>query len=436
MTRFLFFALVFALGLPAQNLVLNHVRLIDGSGAAPVEDAAVVIQNGRIQYAGPASSAKIPNGLQTLDLKGKTVVPGIINMHGHVGATKGIVQDAKNFTRQNVIDNLRTYAMYGVTSTTSMGTDLDSMIEYRDERNRDGFQGARVYTALQGFTTIGGYPTAAPGVKGVAQEVSSGPQAKALVDKLADKGADLAKMWVDSHHGAFPKLPLDICKVIIDEAKKRGLIAFAHIYELEDARTLAKDGLDIIGHSVRDQPVDQEFASTLIGGDVTYVPTLMRELSTYAYAESPKWLNDPFFLKSITPATVHALKTDMKQSESNPEAIEQGKQDLKMAMANIKTLFDAGVTIGFGTDTGPPGRFPGYFEHREAELMVEAGLKPMDVIVAWSKNAAHALEIEKDYGVLSKGKVADLVVLNANPLDDIRNTRKIYAVYLGGKKFE
>jgi imidazolonepropionase-like amidohydrolase len=102
----------------------------------------------------------------------------------------------------------------------------------------------------------------------------------------------------------------------------------------------------------------------------------------------------------------------------------------------VKRLVDAGVNVAFGTDTGPIGRFPGYFEHWEAELMVEAGVKPMRVIEAWSKYSSEALGIDKNFGTLEKGKVADLIVLDANPLDDIRNTRKIHAVYLGGKKFD
>ena len=435
MTRIVLITLLSALLAPAQTLVLNHVRLIDGGGGVPLEDAALVIEKGRIQYAGPADAAKIPDDAETLNLRGKTVVPGIINLHGHVGATKGVVQDVANFTRDNVIANLRTYARYGVTSTTSMGTDLDEMIEYRDERNRDAFQSARVHTALQGFTTIAGYPTTAPGVKGVAQEVAGGAQARARVDQLADKGADLVKMWVDSHHGEFEKLPLSTAEAIIAQARKRGLIAFAHVYELADGLALAKAGIDIIGHSVRDEETTDDFASALIGGDITYVPTLMREVSTYVYSQSPPWLGDAFFLKSIDESTLEALKTTMKRAQSSRAVIDQGKQDLKMAMVNLKRLHDAGVNIGFGTDTGPPGRFAGFFEHLEAELMVEAGLEPMDVIVAWSKNAAHALEIDNDFGVLAKGKVADLVVLNRNPLDNIRNTRSIHAVYLGGKRF-
>lgn len=193
-----------------QTFVVQHARLIDGNGGDPIEDSALVIEDGRITYAGPFADAEVPDGAQPVNMRGKTIVPGIINMHGHVGATKGLVQDAANFTRDNVIANLRTYARYGVTTTTSMGTGLDTMIEYRDQRDRDEFQSARVLTALQGFTAIGGYPTLVPGVKGVAQEVATPEQARAGVDALADKGANLVKMWVDTHHGEYPKISREI----------------------------------------------------------------------------------------------------------------------------------------------------------------------------------------------------------------------------------
>ena len=428
--------LVAAASLGAQNLVLNHVRLIDGTGAAPVEDAAIVIEGGVIRYAGPAAEAKAPENAQTVDLEGKTVVPGIINLHGHVGNVKGLEQNNEFYTRENVIDNLKTYAKYGVTTTTSMGTDEDLIVEIRDERRRDAIEGARVFTALQGFTTMGGYPTQAPGVKGVAQETATAAQGRARVDQLAEKGADLVKMWVDGHHGQFQKLPPEMYEAIIDQAHKRDLLAFAHVYELEDAKGLVRAGIDILGHSVRDSEADQELIDLLKKNNVTYVPTLTREKSTYVYSEPPEWLDDPFFTQSVEDETIEAVKTDLKAAQSDAKVIEQGKQDFEMASKNLAKLHEAGVMIAFGTDTGPPGRFPGYFEHWEAELMVDAGLEPMEVIETWSAGSAKALEIAKEFGTLEKGKVADLIVLDANPLDDIRNTRKIHAVYMGGKRVE
>ena len=436
MARIALISLLLPLLCLGKPIVLEHVRLIDGAGGAPVEDATIVMDNGKIHAIGPSSRVSAPSDADVIDLSGKTVVPGIINLHGHVGNVKGLEQARKHFTRENVIAVLGTYASYGVTTTTSMGTDEDSMIEFRDERERNAFGGARIFTALQGFTTRGGYPTHVPGVKGVAQEVASASQAKVWVDKLADKGANIAKMWVDSHHGTFAKIPPAVYKAIIKQAHKRGMLAFAHLYELEDAKGLVGAGLDVIAHSVRDQEVDDELISLLIKNDVTYAATLTREKSTYVYNDPPDWLNDKFLQRSVDAAVIKGARTQLKAAQSDPKLVEQGHLDFEMASKNLKKLADAGVQIGFGTDTGPPGRFAGYFEHWEAELMVAAGMKPIDVIKAWSKTSAEGLEIDREFGTLEQGKAADLVVLDENPLDDIRNTRSIHAVYIGGEKFE
>ena len=436
MRRFPALLLLSALALSAQTLVLDHVTLIDGSGGAPVSNAAIVIQGQRIQAIGPSASVKKPDGAQVLDLSGKTVVPGIINLHGHVGNVKGLEQDRKHFTRENVIAQLQTYAQYGVTMTTSMGTDEDLMIEVRDERIRGAFHSARVLTALQGFTTLQGYPTTAPGIKGVAQETSSAAQARAWVDKTAAKGADIIKMWVDGHHGAFEKVGPALYTAIIKQAHKNKKPAFAHVYDLEDGKGLVRAGINIIGHSIRDQAVDQEFIDLMKKNGVFYAPTITREQSTYIYHDPPAWLDDPFFTQAVDKSVIDAVKTDLKKAQPTPEIVKQGLWDFEMAKKNAKTLVDAGVKVAFGTDTGPPGRFTGFFEHWEAELMVEAGISPMQVIESWSKYSSQALGVDKQFGTLAKGKNADLIVLDANPLDDIKNTRKIHAVYIDGKKFQ
>ena len=422
--------------LAAQITVLEHATVIDGSGRPPIADATIVIAGDKIREIGPASQVKAPANAQTVDLSGKTIMPGIINLHGHVGMVKGLEQDMKHYTRENAEAQLRTYAMYGVTTTTSMGTDADLIVDIRDEQRRGKVNGARVFTALQGFTTLRGYPTHAPGVKGVAQEVATAAQAKAWVNRLADKKADIVKMWVDSHHGKFEKIPSNVYRALIEQAHKRDMLAFAHLYELADAKGLVDAGLDVIAHSVRDYEVDDELISKMKKNNVTYAATLSREQSTFVYADSPAWLDDPFFQKGTTPEIIQAVKTTLKANQAKDPEREINQKGLEIAMRNLKKLSDAGVRIGMGSDTGPPGRFSGYFEHWEMELMVEAGLTPMQVIQAATKNSAEALGISKDFGTLEKGKAADLIVLNENPLDDIRNTKTIHAVYLAGKKFE
>lgn len=420
-----------------SSLVFQGVTLIDGSGGPPVLNATVLVVGDRIVLIGEGGTIQVPDDAEIVDGKGKTLVPGIINLHGHVGLTKGMVQAQENYTRENVIDNLRTYAWYGVTTTTSLGTDKDLVVGIKEEVNRGKLPGrARVLTALQGFTTADGYPTKAPGVKGLALEVSTVAAARKEVDRLADTGAEMVKMWVDSHHGAFQKLKPSLYRAIIDQAHRRGILAVAHLYELLDAKRLADAGLDIIVHSVRDAEVDRVLVRRLLAQGITYVPTLTREQSTFVYADSPAWLDDEFFASQVDASVIQALRSSMHGTQSKDPEQQINRENFRMAMRNLKTLADAGVKIGFGTDTGPPARFPGYFEHWEAELMVEAGITPMQVIVSFSKHASEALGIDRDFGTLAEGKVADMILLNSNPLGNIRNLRDIHTVYVGGGAVE
>ena len=428
--------LVTGLSLSAQVTVFRHANIIDGSGGPALKDATLVVAHGKIRQLGAGPNVKVPVSAQVVDLSGKTIIPGIINLHGHVGMTKGLAQSVDYYTRESVDANLLTYARYGVTTTTSMGTDLDLIIRIRDEQRRGRPTGARVFSALQGFTTRAGYPTHVPGVKGVAQEVTGVAQARHWVDNLAAKGADIVKMWVDDHHETFDKLSPAVYGAIIKQAHKKGMKAFAHLYELDDAKGLVAAGLDVMAHSIRDHEVDDELIALLKKNNVTAVATLSREKSTFAYADSPPWLDDPFFTKSTTPAVIGALRTRLKATQAKDPEREINKKGFEMAKRNLKKLSDAGVRIGFGTDTGPPARFPGFFEHWEMEMMIEAGLTPMQVIVSFSKNAAEALGVAEEFGTLAKGKAADFVVLDKDPLADIRNSRAIHAVYLGGKKVE
>lgn len=438
--RFRFGILLLVLPLIAvaqRPLVIKNVTLVDGSGGPPTLNATVLVVNGRIALIGEGGTLQISGDPQVVDGNGKTLIPGIINLHGHVGLTKGLVQAQENYSRANVIENLRTYASYGVTTTTSLGTDMQAVIGVRDDVNRGNLPGmARVRTALHGFTSPDGYPTKAPGVKGLALEVSTPNEARQQVDRLAEKGADLVKMWVDSHHGTFQKLKSHVYEAIIDQAHKRGLLSVAHLYELADAKLLAEAGLDVIVHSVRDADVDRGLIRRLLARGVTYSPTLTREQSTYVYADSPKWLDDPFFVRGVGDRLVQELRTTFRDTQQSDPELEINRENFRMAMRNLKALSDAGVKIAFGTDTGPPARFAGYFEHWEAELMVEAGLTPMQVIVSFSKNASEALGIDRDFGTLAEGKVADMILLNSNPLGNIRNLRDIDTIFIGGQPVE
>jgi imidazolonepropionase-like amidohydrolase len=378
---------------------------------------------------------KAPAGAETLDLTGKYVIPGIINLHGHLGNVVDLTQDPKNFTRENLEKNLKTYASFGVTTMVSMGSDQDLVFEYRAKQRAGRPNMTRIYTAYKGFTGEGGYPTSAPGMKGVPYEVKTPAEVAKDVDELAAKKVDLVKIWVDDHLGKERKISIDLSQSIIQNAHKHGLPVAAHMFYLSDAKQLVNAGLDALVHSVRDKPVDQELIDSMKKhGAWQAAATLTRELSVFAYANPPQWLKDPFFTRSVSPKVIQTLTSDayVKKVGADPENMRY-KEFLSTAQKNLKKLADSGVKYGFGTDTGPPGRFPGFFEHLEMELMVEAGLTPMQVLTAATRNSAEFLK-NKELGTLEKGKWGDLVVLTKNPIESIKNTRTIETVYIAGNK--
>jgi imidazolonepropionase-like amidohydrolase len=423
-----------ALPLAAETTVLQHCTLIDGSGKAPVRDASIVITDGRVQYAGPASGAKPPAGAQTVDLTGKFVIPGIINLHGHLGNVIDLTQDPKFYTRENVEKNLKLYASYGVTSMVSMGSDQELIYSIRQQQRAGRPTMTRIFTAGRGFTGVGGYPTTVPGNKGLPFEVANTSEVAQDVSQLAAKKVDLVKIWVDDHLGREKKIPLDLCKAIIEDAHKENLRVAAHVFYLADAKTLVDYGLNELAHSVRDKAVDSALIESMKKHGAIQTATLAREAALFAFSKPSPTLDDPFFTRGVSPTVLKTLRSPEYQAKQRADHdFDKYPGFLEMAQNNLKKLADAGVKIGFGTDSGPPGRFQGYAEHWEMELMAQAGLTPMQIITAASKTAAEFLGA-KDLGTVERGHWADLVVLSANPLDDIRNTRKLEAVYIAGNK--
>jgi imidazolonepropionase-like amidohydrolase len=420
------------LPLRSEIKVFKNFTLIDGTGRPAVAGSSMIVDNGRIQWIGPASNLKTPASAESIDLAGAFVMPGIINLHGHVGNTIDLEQNAKFFTRENIEQNLKTYARYGVTAVFSMGTDQDLMFQIRDQQRAGRPSMTRVYTAGQGFVFQGGYG----GLAGVNAGVTKVSEVKPAVAEQARKKVDIVKLWLDDHLGTFKqKMPYEIARAIIDEAHRNKLRVAAHIFYLEDARQLVSYGVDALVHSVRDKPVDGSFVALMKKqGTWQAAATLSREGSMFVFGSTPKFIDDPFFLRGVSNKTAEMLKSSAYQANirSDPH-FAQYPAILETAKKNLKTLADAGVHYGFGTDTGPVGRFPGFFEHWEMELMVAAGLTPQQVITAATRSAAEFLGA-KDLGTLAPSKWADLIVLEKNPLDDIKNTKTIRSVYIAGNK--
>ncbi len=391
----------------------------------------MLVENGRVTWVGPAAQLKAPAGAELIDLSGKFVMPGIINLHGHLGNTVDLEQNAKFYTPESVQKNLATYASYGVTTVLSMGTDQDAIFKIRDAQRAGRPSVARVFTAGQGMVFTGGYG----GLAGVTPGVATTAEADAAVDAQAKKRVDIIKLWMDDHLGTQKKMPYDIARTIIEGAHKRGLRVAAHIFYLEDAKRLVEFGVDGLAHSVRDRDVDAALIAAMKKhGTWQIASTLTREASMYIYGSTPEFAADPFFTSGVSPAVAARLRSPEYQKTARADPNFARYRDFsETAKKNLKALAAAGVRYGFGTDTGPPGRFPGYFEQWELELMTDAGLTPMQAIVAATGSSARFLGA-KDLGTLEAGKWADLIVIDRDPLRDIKNTRAIHNVYIAGNR--
>jgi imidazolonepropionase-like amidohydrolase len=244
------------------------------------------------------------------------------------------------------------------------------------------------------------------------------------------------KIRVDDNLGSSKKMSEEVYRAVIKRSHELGYRIATHMYYLDDARKLLAAGTDLIAHSVRDAPVDDAFIQLIKQNKVGYCPTLTREVSTFVYGDTPDFFSDPFFMREYDSITVLPLRDAARQLQvRNNRNAAIYKQQLPTAMANLKTLSEEGVPIVFGTDSGVPTRFMGYFEHMEMQMMSEAGLTPMQIIVSATKNAAEYMGLS-DLGTLSEGHWADFIILDEDPLANIKNMRKISAVYIGGNELE
>ncbi|RVT40328.1 amidohydrolase [Sphingobium algorifonticola] len=417
----------------AETTVFRNFSLIDGRGGAARPDSAMVVTDGRIIWVGAASQVptQLPADSQTVTLDGKFVMPGLIDTHIHLGNVHDLKLNEQYYTRENVEADLKTYAAYGFTTVAIMGTDKDVIFSVRNAERATRPSMARLFTAGQGIVFRGGYG----GVPGINRPVTNAKEAAAEVDAQAAKGADYIKFWLDDELATMPKMPPEISQAVIDAAHRNGLKAFAHIFYLEDAKRLVAQGIDGFVHSVRDQPVDKALTDAMRQKNVVQVAgTLSREIAVYAYGKPAPQLEDPFFQQALSPAALAELgSAERQKAVSQSPFYKRLPGFFDRAMDNLKRLGAAGVRYALGTDSGPPGRVAGYSGHWEMELMVRSGFTPDEAIQAATARGAEALGAD-DLGTLERAKWADFVVLDANPLRDIKNTRAIDAVYIAGRQ--
>jgi imidazolonepropionase-like amidohydrolase len=401
----------------AQVKAFTGARLYDGTGASLVPNATIVVEAGRVKAVDPAGKVQVPAGAQRIDVSGKTIVPGMINAHGHVADTQGLRTGAQFYTEENLLRQLGLYARYGVTTVFSLGGDGVAGFKLRNEQETPALNRARVYVAGEIIT-------------GKTPE-----EARAQVDRVAATKPNMIKIRVDDNLGANPKMPPEVYRAVIDQARKHNLSVAAHLFYLEDARGLLESGVGLVAHSIRDKEVDAETIGLLKKRGVCVVPTLTREVSTFVYESKPAFFSDAFFLREADSAVLQQLQEPKRMEAMKASTSAQRyKTALEVASRNLKKLVDSGVKIAMGTDTGPPARFQGYFEHMELELMAKAGMTPAQIMKSATGDAAECMQAAGKIGTLQPGAWADFVVLDRNPLEDVKNMRTIQSVWIAGNQ--
>ena len=408
------------------GVLFEGARLITGDGRV-IESAAFLVQNNRFARVGRKGEVQPPAGVARVDLTGKTVMPAIVDPHNHMGYTnqKTGASSKENFTRATLVDHLQRYAYYGIAATMSMGLDrwdVNPELPYQ-LRNEVIPNAALFLTVGRGIAAT---PMAGPTATyrlGVPYGAQTEAEGRKEVEELVARKVPIIKIWVDDRLGTVPKLQPNVYRAIIDEAHKRNTRVVAHIFALQDGKDLLKAGVDGFAHGVRDKDIDDEYLSIVRQHpDVWVQPNL---------PEQPGRPDEVDWLADTLPASQIKRMRDQIAGRT-PAQVKTLSDAFGIQCRNLKKIRDAGVKIAFATDAGVD---VAWTAHTELADMVQCGLTPAEAVIAATRTAAEIVKLDQ-LGQVAVGKSADFIVLDANPLDAIANTRKINKVYLRGQEVD
>jgi imidazolonepropionase-like amidohydrolase len=412
-------------------LINGSVITVDGRGTLA---QAVAVGGGRIVAVGTSAEiAALAGGARVIDLAGKTVMPALVSTHVHPGFQKGVTYVAANFTRESVLRDLNRALYFGVSVVQSQGIERgDVLYRIRAEQAAGTLSGAKLLIAGRGI----GAPNAGPGAAayaGIAYEISTEADARRAVEELAANRVDIVKLWVDDRNGRAPQLSPVLYRAIIDAAHARGLRANAHVFYHADAEGLVAAGVDGLVHMVRDVEMSDALIAEIVRRNV-YVNANISSPRRATQVGTPAWLTsaDPMLqlLTESVPAELLAkIEAGFRQRDAQAAAV--ARERYAILERSLRKLSAAGAKLVLGADTGVEDHVFGLAEHLELEAMVDAGMTPAQALVAATSRAAEYLHLD-DRGSLAAGKRADLLVLDASPLDAIVNTRRIARLFIDG----
>jgi imidazolonepropionase-like amidohydrolase len=439
--------IVWAISIPARSqppgpVLYEGARLIIGDTSAPIEDGAFLVRNGQILALGPKGAVKAPAGTAKVDLAGKTVMPAMNNVHIHIGYEGYVSWGMENHSPENVLDHLEREAFFGVGTAMTMGDQPPEFaIQFQKDQSAGKFPpGARFFFAA-GLAPPGGGPDSLL-IQGTTPlhavfEVSTPDEAIAAVRGIAARNIRQVKFWVDNRdntRGSRKKMPPEVYSALIAEAHRHGMLVHAHATNLQDQKGVVKAGVDVLVHTLVAEKLDDEFLAILKEKKPYWVPVMgLADRAELCDGNNP-------FMEQVLPDTViddiRAGRTWLPSPPCSAPATAQAVQREENLAYNFPRYIAAGARLVLGTDAGVSQKYSyGFAEHHEIGMYVKLGLAPADALIAATSRPTEVLRIA-DTGRLAKGKRADFIVLGANPLDDIRNTRAIEQVYLNGVKLD
>src|SRR5258707_5380379 len=418
----------------AQITLFEGARVIPGDGGAAIESGALLVEGGVIARIGRKGEITPPAGAARIALDGKTIMPAIVSAHVHPGFQKGLTYSAADFTRETVLDDLNRALYFGISTVMSQGVEKGEVLyEIRADQAAGRLGGARLMLAGRGMGAANAGSGAAA-YAGIAYEITTEDQACNAVSELAAKKVDAIKIWVDDRGGRAPSLPIALSRTVIDDGHRLGFKVSAHVLDHKDAVGFAAAGTDNFAHLVGDMEMGEALIATMNAKGIYVMPNIgTPERATHTAV--PAWFEEPYLaglLRDTMPADVIAR---MRASFTNRDAAtaERNRQNYAILQKSVAKLSAAGARIILGSDTGLEDHPFGFAEQKELQMMAEDRMTPAQVIVAATSRSAAFLGVV-DRGVIAPGKRADLLVLDANPIDDIRNTRRIAGMYLAGQE--